>query len=295
MCTGTITALATPFDARGEVDFPALQQMIADQIESGIDGIVLGGTTGEAPTLTDEELVEIWRLGVACAERRVPIIAGTGTNCTRRTVDLTQQAQAVGVDGCLVIVPYYNRPTPEGCYAHYEAVSRVGLPMIVYHHPGRCGIRLPVSMLAQISRLPSVVGIKEASGDLDFTGEVIRASAQPVLASDDGLVLPILALGGAGVVSIVSNLIPQIWKEVVTLFCRGLIAEAKCLFDRYEPLVQAMVLETNPQCVKYALSLMGKCSAGMRLPLIEPREETKRQIVHVLAQMEMAGVNGSSV
>ncbi len=293
MFTGTLTALATPFDESGSVDTLALQQMIAWQIEEGIDGIVLGGTTGEAPTLTKEELIDLWRTGVRVAQGRVPIIAGTGSYCTRTTVELTQSAQAIGVDGCLVIVPYYNRPTPEGCFLHYEAVSRVGLPMIVYHHPGRCGVRLPVSTLASISSLPHVVAIKDGSGDLDYLIEVIRSASCPVLSSDDTLLFAILASGGAGVVSIVSNLIPRAWKEVVSLFKQGQVEEAKRLFDRYYPLAKAMVLETNPQCVKYALSLMGKCTPVMRLPLIEPREETKRQIQ--IAQTEMLGVNGSMV
>jgi 4-hydroxy-tetrahydrodipicolinate synthase len=284
---GAITALATPFDGEGAVDFSALERLIAWQIEEGIDGIVLCGTTGESPNLSDEEMLEIFRAGVRVSRGRTPIFAGTGSYNTRHAVHLTEKAKEIGVDGCLVVIPYYNRPTPQGCYAHYREIDQVGLPMIVYHHPGRCGIRLSVSTLREISQLPFVAGIKEASGDLDFTIEVIRSSEKPVFASDDSLALAVMAHGGAGVISIVANVIPGEWKEFASLMQTGRFKEAKEVYDRVYPLLKALVLETNPQCVKYALSVMGKCSSRMRLPLIEPREETKRQID--AAQREIVG------
>lgn len=298
MMKGAITALVTPFNEQGQVDFDALERMILWQIEEGIDGLVLGGTTGEAPTLSDEELIQVWKVAVRCSQGSIPMIAGTGSNSTRRTVELTKSALAVGMDGCLVIVPYYNRPTPEGCYLHYQAVNEVGLPMIVYHHPGRCGVSLSSEMLVKIAELSSVVGIKEASADLDHTIEVMRGTTKPVFCADDALLMAVLASGGTGVISIVSNVIPRLWKEVVALFDQGQIQEAKFLYDRYYPLVKALVLETNPQCVKFALSVMGKCSAQMRLPLIEPQERTKQAICGVMNQLiqtEMLGVNGAMV
>ncbi|MBY0529979.1 MAG: 4-hydroxy-tetrahydrodipicolinate synthase [Rhabdochlamydiaceae bacterium] len=282
---GAITALATPFDEEGNVDFSALERLVMWQIEEGIDGIVLCGTTGESPSLSDEEMFEIFRIGMRVAKGRIPIIAGTGSNSTSHAVYLTQRAKEIGVDGCLVVLPYYNRPTPEGCFAHYRKLDEVGLPMIVYHHPGRCGIRLPQNVLKQISELPSVIGIKEASGDLDFTIELIRSTEKPIFASDDSLALAIMAHGGAGVISIVANVIPKEWSEFAHLMREGRMNEAKEVYDRVYPLLKALVLETNPQCVKYALSLLGKCSCRMRLPLIEPREENKRLIEAVYKEI----------
>lgn len=278
MFRGAITALVTPFAPDARVDYSQLRAMIEWQIEEGIDGIVLCGTTGEAPTLSEEEQIRVIQEGVDAAKGRVPILAGTGSYDTLHAVYLTEQAKKAGADGALVIVPYYNRPTPEGCYLHYQEIGKVGLPLIIYHHPGRSGVRLSASALAQISSLDSVVGIKEASGDLDLTTELIRMTDKPVLSGDDTLALAMMASGCVGIISIVSNLIPRQWTELARYMNAGCLREAKMLFDQYYSLVKAMVLETNPQCVKYALSLMDKCLSKLRLPLVEPRKETKSQI-----------------
>ncbi len=278
MFRGSIVALITPFTQDNAVDYPCLKKLIEWHIQEGTDGIVLCGTTGESPTLNSEELLKIVETGVASANGRIPIIAGTGSYSTARTVEVTRKVKEIGADGALVIVPYYNRPSPEGCFLHYQEIDRVGLPMIIYHHPGRTGVKLSAATLKTISSLETVVGIKEASGDMNLSMELLQNGSKPILSGDDSLTIPVMASGGTGVISVVANLIPKEWKMLTELIASGLLSEALVLFKRYYPICKAMGLETNPQCVKYALSLMGKCSPAMRLPLIEPQESTKQHI-----------------
>jgi 4-hydroxy-tetrahydrodipicolinate synthase len=287
MFKGSLVALATPFDSNGNVDHQTLSDLIEWHIASGTDGIVLCGTTGEAPTLSDGEMDALFKEAVRTARGRIPLVAGTGTNDTRKTVRQTEKALKAGVDGALVVVPYYNRPTPEGCFAHFAEVSQVGLPMIIYHHPGRVGIKLSVKTLAHIAELPSVAGIKDATADLEHAIELIHTIEKPVLTGDDTLIIPMMAMGAVGVLSIVANIIPKEWKELADLLLAGLIVEARSLFKRFHPLVKAMVLETNPQPVKFALGAMEKCSPALRLPLIAPQPLIQRQI---LAELQKAGL-----
>ncbi len=282
MFKGSIVALATPYTEADEVDYDVIRQLIEWHIHEGTDGIVLCGSTGESAALSDEEQLQIINEGVVCSQGRIPIIAGTGSYDTRHSVQSTEAAQKAGADGCLVVQPYYNRPTPEGCLLHFQEIGKVGLPIIVYHHPGRTGIKLPVKWLAKISEIPSVACIKEATGDLDFILELLHTIQKPVLSGDDSLAIPILASGGVGTISIVANILPGPWKELITHLMNERLSEAKELYRTLYPLVKAMVLETNPQCVKYALGLMGKCRSAMRLPLIEPQENTRAQIALAL-------------
>ncbi len=284
MFKGSIAALATPFDDQGNVDLKNLSDLIEWHIESGTDGIVLCGTTGESPVISSEEMRCIFETGVLVANGRIPILAGTGSYDTAKAVKATQVAKEIGADGALVILPYYNRPSPEGCFQHFQELSKVGLPLMVYHHPGRTGIKLPVRALARIAELPHISAIKEATADLDYAIELMHLTRTPVLAGDDSLVVPMIAAGACGVVSIVANIIPREWKILTTLLLSDQVGEARDYFKRFYSLVKAMVLETNPQCVKYALSLMGKCRSHLRLPLIEPQEIVKEQIEKEMAQ-----------
>src|SRR5581483_2215136 len=284
MFKGSIAALATPFDDQGNVDLKNLSDLIEWHIESGTDGIVLCGTTGESPVISSEEMRCIFETGVLVANGRIPILAGTGSYDTAKAVKATQVAKEIGADGALVILPYYNRPSPEGCFQHFQELSKVGLPLMVYHHPGRTGIKLPVRALARIAELPHISAIKEATADLDYAIELMHLTRTPVLAGDDSLVVPMIAAGACGVVSIVTNIIPREWKILTTLLLSDQVGEARDYFKRFYSLVKAMVLETNPQCVKYALSLMGKCRSHLRLPLIEPQEIVKEQIEKEMAQ-----------
>ena len=285
MFKGTIVALATPFTEQDQVDFRALCELIEWHIDSGTDAIVLCGTTGEAPTLSNTEQIAIFKEGVLTSKGRIPIIAGTGTYNTNQCIEITHAAKKAGVDGALVVVPYYNRPTPEGCFQHFQAISKVGLPMIIYHHPGRIGIKLPVKALLRIAEIPNVVAIKDSTADLDYMIELIQQTSLPILTGDDTLVLPTIAVGGVGVFSVVANLIPQEWKQLTSLLLNDKSKEARELFRQFFPLAKSMFLETNPQCVKFALGMLGKCSSKMRLPLIEPQESTQRQIINELTKI----------
>ena len=280
MLQGSIVALVTPFTHDLEVDYGKLAELIEWHVAEGTDGIVLCGTTGESPTLSEEEHAKIFRTAVGVAKGKIPLIAGTGTNDTRKTVERTEAAKGLGVDGCLVIVPYYSRPTPEGCLAHYKEVANVGLPTIVYHHPGRTGVRLSPEILQEICKIPHIVAIKESSGTLDIARHLDGIT---FFSGDDPLTLPMMELGAKGVISVVANLIPGKWKEMTQAFLQGDSAKAQEISTRYASLCEAMMLETNPQCVKYALSLMGKCLSTFRLPLIEPRASTKAQIQMALS------------
>ncbi len=287
MFRGSIVALATPFNSQGEVDFHILCELIEWHIESGTDAIVLCGTTGEAPTLSHEETIKIFKEGVLAAKGRIPIIAGTGSYDTAKAVQLTAEAKEAGADGALVVLPYYSRPTPEGCFQHFQELSKIGLPMIVYHHPGRIGIKLSIKDLARISELPNIAAIKDATADLDYALELMHKIKTPVLTGDDTIALPMLASGAVGIISIVANIIPRQWKIFTTLMLADEVGEGREFFSRYYPLVKSMVLENNPQCVKYALGAMGKCSSKLRLPLVEPQEAVKQQIV---SEMVKAGL-----
>jgi len=287
MFCGSIVALATPFTKDNEVDFAALGSLIEWHYAEGTAAVVLCGTTGEAPTLSHEEQIKVIKEGVKISKGRIPIIAGTGGYDTRSSVMKTNEAKECGADACLVVFPYYNRPTPEGCLAHFTEIGKLGFPMIVYHHPGRTGIKLPAKMLAKISQIPSVVAIKEASGDLDYAIEVMQTTLKPLLSGDDALTIPLMASGAVGVISIVANVIPREWVKLTDFLAASNLSGAQEHFKRFYSLCKAMVLETNPQCVKYAMSLMGKCQAAMRLPLLEPQEPHKMQI---RSEMERAGL-----
>ncbi len=282
MFKGTIVALVTPFTEQNEVDYSTLNELIEWHIELGTDGIVLCGTTGEAPTLSDEEQLRIFQEGVLASRGRIPIFAGTGSYNTQHVIEMTQAAKKVGADGALVVVPYYSRPTPEGCFQHFQAVAKVGLPIIVYHHPGRIGFKLSVKALLRIAEIPNVAAIKDSTADLDYAIELIQQTSLPVLTGDDTLTLPIMAVGGTGVISVVANLIPREWKQLTSLLLHGQFEEARALFYRFFPLVKSMFLETNPQCVKFAMGAAGKCSSKLRLPLVDPLEATQQQIMNEL-------------
>lgn len=278
MFKGTIVALTTPFNEQNEVDYQTLWDLLEWQVESGMDAIVLCGSTGEAPTLSDAETISIFQEGVRICKGRVPIIAGTGTYNTQHCIEITRAAKEVGVDAALVVVPYYNRPTPEGCFQHFQAISNVGLPMIVYHHPGRIGIKLPIKDLLRIADLPHVVAIKDSTADLDYAIELIQQTPIPVFTGDDTLTLPAMAVGAVGVISVIANIIPREWKQLTSFLLKDQWKEGRNLFNRFFPLAKSMFLESNPQCIKYAMGVLGKCSFKIRLPLIEPQETTQRQI-----------------
>ncbi len=268
---GTYTALVTPFrDDR--VDVPALEGLIRRQIRAGVDGIVPVGTTGESPTLSYEEHIEVIRLSVKFARGRIKVIAGTGGNSTREAIYLTRAAEEAGADGSLQVAPYYNKPTQEGLYQHFRAVAQATrLPILLYSIPGRCGVEIGVETVARLARdCPNVVGIKEAGGNVDRVSQ-LRAAVGPtftILSGDDALTLPFLAVGAHGVVSVASNVIPSGVANLVAAYRRGQTALALKLHTRYYALFRDLFIETNPAPVKAALAMLGQITGDLRLPLV---------------------------
>jgi 4-hydroxy-tetrahydrodipicolinate synthase len=266
---GVTTALVTPFKD-GRVDESAFRRHINGQIEGGVQALLPCGTTGESPTLDHDEHKKVLEIAIDEARGRVPILAGTGSNSTREALELAEHAAKAGADGLLVVAPYYNKPTQEGLFLHYEALGRVGPPIIVYNIPGRCGVNiLPETMARMAREIPAVVGVKEATGDLNQMIRTIELCGPDFLVSsgDDGLTLPLLAVGGDGVVSVASNIIPGPVAAMWKAWEAGETARAREMFFKMLPLFKALFVETNPIPVKTALALMGRMSAEMRLPM----------------------------
>ena len=278
MLTGSIVALVTPFTQEGAVDDLALSALITWHMEQGSQGIVLCGSTGEGTSLSSQEKLHIFKQGVQIANGRIPIIAGTGTSSTSTTVELTQAAKNIGVDACLVIVPYYTKPSLQGCIAHYKEVCSVKIPIFVYHHPGRTGMKLPIDTLVEIAKDPYVCGIKESTADIDYAVRLSQEIEKPLFCGDDHLVVPLMALKFKGCISVIANLIPKQWQQLLSMLSDQSFREAGKLYEKYHSLCTSLFLESNPQCVKYALYQMGYCLPHLRLPLMQPSIAVKERI-----------------
>ena len=269
MFKGSIVAIVTPFKD-GKVDEEAYRQLIEFQIENGTSAIVPCGTTGESATLNVEEHARVIDIAVEAVNKRVPVIAGTGGNSTSEAIELTQHAKEVGADATLQVTPYYNKPTQEGLYQHFKAIAKaVPLPQILYNVPSRTSVNMLPETVARLSELPEVVAIKEASGNIGQMAEIVRLAGDKItlLSGDDNLTLPVLSIGGTGVVSVAANIVPRNTADLIKAWEEGKIDEAKRLFYKLLPLCQAMFFETNPIPVKTSLALMGKIQEEMRLPL----------------------------
>mgnify|MGYP001312361974 CR=1 FL=1 len=269
MFKGAIVAIVTPFK-NGRIDEEALRKLIEFQIEGGTSGIVPCGTTGESATLSHEEHDRVIEITIDAAKKRVPVIAGTGSNSTAEALRLTKHAYEAGADGALIVCPYYNKPTQEGLYQHYKAIAEaVPIPIIVYNIPGRTGINLNPDILARLAEIPNIVGVKEAAGSIKQMSDIIGLCDPgfDVLSGDDAFTLPLLALGGKGVVSVISNIAPADMANMVKVFEAGDLAKARQLHYKMIPLIDCLFIETNPVPVKAALSMMGLIEYEMRLPL----------------------------
>jgi 4-hydroxy-tetrahydrodipicolinate synthase len=282
MWTGCLTALITPF-REGAVDYDALGTIVEAQIAGGIHGLVPCGSTGEAATLTHEEHAEVVRAVVEMARRRVPVIAGTGSNATAEAIRLTTEAERAGADGALLISPYYNRPPQEGIFRHYEAVAAATkLPLLVYNIPGRTGSNVLPETMARLARIPNVVGVKEASGSMAQVQEILASCGRDfaVLSGDDVMTLPIMTAGGSGVIAVTSHLVPERMSRMATAIREGRVAEGRAEALALVALIQAlMTLDVNPIPVKTALAMRGVCREEFRLPLVPmaagPRERLR--------------------
>ncbi len=269
MFKGSIVAIVTPFK-EGKVDEETYRELIEFQIGNGTDAIVPCGTTGESATLTIEEHCRVINVAIEAVNKRVPVIAGTGGNNTNEAIELTEHAKNAGADATLQVAPYYNKPTQEGLYRHFKAISdAVPLPQVLYNVPGRTGVNMAPETVARLAELPDMAAIKEASGNIGQMAEIVRLAGDNItlLSGDDNVTLPVLALGGKGVVSVVANIAPRDSADLVKAWEEGRVEEARALFYKLAPLCQAMFYETNPIPVKTSLALMGKIADEFRLPM----------------------------
>jgi 4-hydroxy-tetrahydrodipicolinate synthase len=289
MFAGSLVALITPFKGEG-VDEAALRKLVEYHVRNGTNGLVPCGTTGESVTMTDEENDRVIRIVVETAAKRIPVIAGSGTNSTAKTIKHTRAAQAAGADGALVVTPYYNRPTPQGLYLHYEAIAKAtDLPLILYNVPSRTGTNMLPETVARLAKIPSIVGIKEASGSMDQASQIIQSCGPDftVLSGDDSLTLPLMSLGGKGIISVVANVAPKAMSDLTRLFAAGEQAGARDIHYRIFDLCRAMFYETNPIPVKTAAGLLGLCTGEMRLPLCPMSEGNLKKLKEALATCDL--------
>jgi 4-hydroxy-tetrahydrodipicolinate synthase len=289
MFSGSIIAIVTPF-RNGKVDERAFGDLIEWQIANGTSGIVPCGTTGESATLTHEEHHRVVKLAVEVVNRRVPVIAGTGSNSTDEAISLTRHAREAGADGALLITPYYNKPTQEGLYRHYKAVAEaVDIPQVLYNIPGRTGVNMLPATVARLAVMKSIVGIKEGSGSVQQASDIAQACGDrlTVLAGDDALTLPMMAVGAKGVITVTANLMPKEMAQLVASFLGGRIEEARRIHFALSPLFAALFCETNPIPVKEALGMMGKIDPELRLPLCAMNPDNRSQLSRVMKELRL--------
>jgi 4-hydroxy-tetrahydrodipicolinate synthase len=283
--TGTYTAIITPFNADGSVDYTALRNFVQWQIANGVSGLVPVGTTGESPTLDIHEHIKVITTTVEAAAGQATIIAGTGANSTAEALELTREVLHVGVHATLQVTPYYNKPNSEGLYRHFSAVADLGLPVVLYNVPGRAGKEIPLDVVVRLAANPNVAAIKEAAGNVDRVSAIRDACELTVLSGDDSLTLPMISVGASGVISVASNVIPKEMSALVRLALAGDMPGARELHRTFYPLFRDLFIDTNPIPVKAALALMGRIGAVYRLPLCEPTEKAREQLARTLRSL----------
>lgn len=282
MLEGAYTAIVTPFTREGLVDYERFRDLIEFQIAGGIDGLVPVGTTGESPTLDYREHERVIEFCLETVRRRVKVIAGTGGNSTAEALELTRHAKEAGADATLQVTPYYNKPNSLGLVRHFSAVADLGLPVVLYNVPGRTGKEIPVEVVVELSRHPHVVAIKEAGGSVDRVSQIVTRCDLDVLSGDDPLTLPMMAVGGVGVISVASNVAPRAVADLVHHALAGRWAEARALHQQYYRLFTDLFIDTNPIPVKTALVMMGRVEEAFRLPLCEMSEPLKKKLADTL-------------
>ncbi|GHV73291.1 4-hydroxy-tetrahydrodipicolinate synthase [Spirochaetia bacterium] len=291
---GAFTALVTPFKENGDVDYEGFRKLIKFQLNEGINGLVPLGTTGETPTMDDDEEEKLIRIAVDEVKGRVPLIIGTGSNDTKHMVDYTKRAKDLGADAALVVTPYYNKPNDTGLIKHFEAAAAVGIPVVIYNIGSRTGRNIPIALMKRLAEIPGIIGVKEASGDINQMGDTIQEIALPrkaagnpfvVLSGDDGLTLPLIALGGDGIISVISNLIPKKITALAKACLEGNFEEGRRLHYELLPFAKTAFIETNPIPIKAALNWAGLPAGPTRLPLgpLETKNEPAlRTVVEAL-------------
>ena len=283
--SGTITAMITPFDTKGEVDYGKLKAIVEEQVAAGVEGICAVGTTGESPTLSHEEHHKVIEKTIEFANGKVTIVAGTGANSTSEAVSLTKAViEAGGADASLQVTPYYNKPNAEGLYRHFMTVADLGLPVILYNVPGRAGREIPLDVVARLASHPNIVAIKEAAGSVDRVSAIKNMLPDfTVLSGDDSLAVPMISVGAEGVISVASNVIPKEMGDMVRFAMAGDYVKARELHFKYYNLFRDLFIDVNPVMVKEALALMGKIDRVFRLPLCETTDGNLERMKATLA------------
>ena len=288
MFEGAYTAMVTPLTKDDEIDEDGFRANVKFQIRQGIHGLVPMGTTGECATLSYEEHNRVTEITIEEAKGKVPVLAGTGSNSTWEAIMLTKHAKEVGADGALLVVPYYNKPTQAGLYEHFKRIAEeVDLPQVIYNIPSRTGVNIQPETVAKLAKIKNIVGIKEASGDLRQVAQIIDLAGKKfsVISGDDSLTLEIMKLGGVGVISVASNLVPDKVAKMVESFRSGDVKTAKRIHKELTPLFKALFIETNPGPVKTAMNWMGMAAGRLRLPLVELEPENQKKLRKVLVDM----------
>ena len=292
MFKGAYTAIVTPFGRDGGVDYERLRELLERQIAAGIDGVVPVGTTGESPTRDVAEHEKVIATTVDVCRGRIPVIAGTGANSTSEAIELTRHAMAVGADATLQVTPYYNKPNQEGLYRHFSAVADLGLPVVLYNIPGRTGREIEVATVARLARHPKIVAIKEAAGSVTRVSQILDACTMTVLCGDDGLTLPMMAVGASGVVSVASNIVPGPVAEMVHAALAGRWSEAQSLHRHWNRLFEDLFIDTNPIPIKAALAMAGQIEEVYRLPLCEMSAALRQKLAATLKALGLIGSGG---
>ena len=284
---GTYTAMVTPFNANGSVDYGKLRDLVEEQVAAGVEGLVPVGTSGESPTLSMEEHSRVVEFVAETANRRVQIVAGTGANSTAEALRLTREALEMGVDASLQVCPYYNKPNQEGLYRHFSTIADLGLPIILYNVPSRTGRDISLETVVRLSKHPNVAAVKEASGSVARVSATVDACDLAVLSGDDMLAFPMIAVGAQGVISVASNVAPALVSKMINAALAGDMANAATLHKRLYRLFRDLFIDTNPIPVKCALALMGRIEEVYRLPLCETSDACRAQIRATLAELKL--------
>ena len=290
MFEGAYTAIVTPFNQDGSVDYGKLQALIEIQVAGGIDGVVPMGTTGESPTLDFDEHERVIEVSIEAARRRIKVIAGTGANSTDEALRLTRHALQAGADGTLQVTPYYNRPSQEGLYRHFTAVADLGLPVVLYNVPSRTAREIEVATVARLAQHPRIVALKEAGGSVDRVSQVLRACQITVVSGDDALTLPMMAVGARGVISVASNVAPAPIARMVHAALRGQWSEAQALHAQYHRLFTDLFVESNPGPVKAAMAMLGQIEEVYRLPMCALNPANRQKVAECLKELGLLKV-----
>ena len=289
--TGSGVALITPFDENGEVNYSRLREILEFHVINHTDAIIVTGTTGEGSTLNDEEKISVIEFTINIINNRIPVIAGTGSNDTRHAAEFSKRVERLGVDGLVVVTPYYNKGNENGIYEHYKAIAEgVKIPIIMYNVPSRTGVNLSIQLLKRLAQIENITALKEASGNISYVAEVAREVPElDIYSGNDDMVVPVLSLGGKGVIAVSANIIPDISHDMTVSFLKGDVKKARELQLKYNDLVNALFLETNPAPIKEAMNFLGYEVGNCRLPLGGMEEANRRKLTDILIAHEVTG------